>query len=237
MNGSARLDRSRGLLAPCTPRQGDSPCTHPATHRLKRQTCYRMILKEWKDTHGRYENKEKAEEKASFFLRLFLLFSPDAFGIRPAVEHRQPVGWRMAVPPSTCNITIVFYKRVSAYYKPQRDNVWYISRLLPLPGPGAMPLVGCRGETPHRSPQAPAGNCLFDNSTTSATGSRANGPCGSRGDAPGETPHRLPTPQRDIVCAISPPLPLPGQGPMALVGPGTMSLVVIRALFSGLHRR
>ena len=32
----------------------------------------------------------------------------------------------------------------------QRDIVCAISPPLPLPGPGAMPLVGCRGETPHR---------------------------------------------------------------------------------------
>ncbi len=46
----------------------------------------------------------------------------------------------------------------------------------PVPGPGAMPLVGWRGEALHGSP-APAGNCLFEKPTASATESRANGPC------------------------------------------------------------
>ncbi len=94
---------------------------------------------------------------------LFLSFSPDA-------QH--PVG---GVPPPS-PWPAVRASNSQTHNLPLRRHVCvllcstgtlpakYILQYL-VPGQGAMPLVGCRGETPHGLSHAPPGNCLRDKSS------------------------------------------------------------------------
>ncbi len=115
-------------------------------------------------------------------LREFIL-SPATFyrflrmhGIRLAVFPR-PARVRAPVAHPTRKVSIVHLRKFVCVMLHVTGKLYERYSLLhPELGPGAMPLVGWRGEALHGSP-APAGNCLFEKPTASATGSRANGPC------------------------------------------------------------
>ncbi len=144
-------------------------------------------------------------------LAAYFFVSPGCRGIGLAVEHRRPV---VAVPQPIRNVSIFFPHGISACYKPQRNNVWYTRPLLPQRGQGPMPLVGCRGETPHRLPALQRETVWYTRPLLPQRGPGAMPLVGCRG----ETPHRLPTLQREIACSPNRLLPQKGPGAMPLVG-------------------
>ena len=73
--GGSAANRSRGLLAPCTPRQGYHPCTRSATYNCIEQGCFRMRVEETKNsTTGTMKTIKIAAGKMYFPTAYFFVF-------------------------------------------------------------------------------------------------------------------------------------------------------------------
>ena len=110
-------NESRGLLAPCTPRQGHWPWTHFATYNRIEQGCFRVKgEKTKKKQHHRHnENIEKSRLGKRAFPPIFFHVFP---GCSASGWRRSAAGpwWRAPVAHPTRKVTIFFCQRVSACF-------------------------------------------------------------------------------------------------------------------------
>ena len=106
-------NESRGLLAPCTPRQGHWPWTHFATYNRIEQGCFRMRVAETKNsTTGEMKTKKKAGQESELSCRFFLVFP----GCSASGWRHSAAGPCAAVPQSIRKVTIFFCQGVSACF-------------------------------------------------------------------------------------------------------------------------
>ena len=115
-------NESRGLLAPCTPRQGHWPWTHFATYNRIERIYFRMSREAVKrnSTTGTMKTIKIAAGKMHFPTAYFFVF--------PGCKAS---GWRQyhcrracgaAVPPPTRNVTIFFCQKIFACFVQERQQ-------------------------------------------------------------------------------------------------------------------
>ena len=167
---------SRGLCSPRTPgSRAIGPAPVLRRGRLHLHSSFRMLLEETeREPTGVMKTMKKGWQGKQTFPPAFFSFSPDAQhpagGVPPpspwpavrapnSQKYNLPLRMCVCVAPVVLPIrkdTIFICESMSACYAvPPENCLCDMNCCFRKKGPGAMPLVGCRGETPHgpRKPQ------------------------------------------------------------------------------------